>query len=239
MITIEMPEPPTHDLVLAPRDDQFRGDAPAPGAREPLRHRVSVGGPVFRRIEADDATDDMELRHFLAEEAVQSDFYLLHLTCTLRPSESEPFTEALIEISLTDPGLGAKPIAWSMQPDRLVDAVEVSRTVSLGPTLKILGVDLELKAEQQRTRTRQEPFLEAMYELESTPSWALYRTAGVELRGLYRFHLVVRAPKGAAVKGTTLVEAKVQRRLLGVIPYRASIANAQLPTAFTLQSRNT
>jgi hypothetical protein len=247
MIEIEMPEPPEQDLVLAPKQDHFRGVGLAPEAREPLRHRISVGGPVCRRIDAASA-DDAELRYFLKEEAAHSDFYLLHLTCTLRPAEDEPFMEALIELTLTrarntaagegghagDGGDMEEPIAWSMQPDRLVDAVEITRTISLGPTLKFLGAGIDLTAGQERKTTRQSVFLEAMYELESTPSWGLYRTESVELRGLYRFHLVVRAAKGANVTGSTLVEAKVRRRRFGVVPYTAGLADIPQRLPFTL-----
>lgn len=235
MIAIEMPDPPTQDLVLTPKADEFRGIAPAPEAREPLRHRISIGGPVHRRIDAD-STDDTELRLFLEEEAADWDFYLLHLTCTLQPAAEEPFTEALIELDLADADGTGAPIAWSMHPDRMVDTVEVSRTVSLGPTLKILGVGVNLTSQQQRTATRREIFVEAMYELESTPSWGLYRTSSSELRGLFRFHLVVRAPKRSMVSGTTSVQAKVQRRRFGVIPYNADVGDAPVPLNFKLGS---
>ncbi len=237
MIVIEMPDPPPQDLVLVPKEEHFRGSAAESQAREPLRHRISIGGPVHRRIGAE-STDDAELRRFLAEEAAGSDFYLLHLTCTLRPSEEEPFKEVLIELDLaqkqaqeggTDP-----PIAWSMEPDRLVNPVEVSRTFSLGPTLKFSGVGVDLTAGQQSKITRQEVFLEAMYELESTPSWGLYRTSSAELRGLHRFHLVVRAPKDSIVSGTALVEAKVQRRRFGVITFTADLAETPQPLTFEL-----
>jgi hypothetical protein len=243
MIKIEMPEPPEQDLVLAPKQDDFRGTGAAAEAREPLRHRISIGGPVCRRIDAE-SSDDAELRYFLKEEAAQSDFYLLHLTCTLRPAEDEPFTEALIELALTRAGNTVaveggdgdadEPIAWSMQPDRLVAAVEITRTVSLGPTLKFLGTGIDLTAGQERKTTRQSVYLEAMYELESTPSWGLYRTESVELRGLYRFHLVVRAAKGAEVTGSTVVEAKVRRRRFGVVPYSAGLADIP-PLTFILR----
>jgi hypothetical protein len=236
VITIEMPDPPMQDLVLAPKEDDFRGEAAEPEAREPLPHRISIGGPVHRRIKAD-ATDDVELRRFLKDEAADWDFYLLHLTCTLRPAEEEPFTEALIELDLAQAGGAGAPIAWSMQPDRMVDPVEVSRTVNLGPTLKILGVGLNMKAEQQRKITKQEVFLEAMYELESTPSWGLYRTSSTKLRGLYRFHLVVRTPKDSTVSGTTLVEVKVRRRRFGVIPYSAALAELPRPLTFEVGSQ--
>jgi hypothetical protein len=236
MIDIELPDPPMQDLVLVPKAEQFRGQAAEPEAREPLRHRISIGGPVHRRIDAD-STDDAELRRFLADEAADSDFYLLHLACTLRPSEEEPFTEALIELDLAQKDGPGRPIAWSMEPDRMTDPVELSRTFSLGPTLKFSGVGVDLTAEQQRTITKQEVFLEAMYELESTPSWGLYRTSSTELRGLHRFHLVVRAPKDSVVSGTTLVEAKVQRRRFGVIPFTVGLADAPRPLTFELRNQ--
>ena len=234
MIAIEMPDPPIQDLVLTPKADSFRGTAPGPEAREPLRNRVSIGGPVHRRIDADLA--DTEQLRFLREEAADSDFYLLHLTCTLHPVAEEPFTEALIELDLTNADNTKAPIAWSMHPDQMVDTVEVSRTVSLGPALKIFGVGVNLTGQQQRSVTKREIFVEALYELESTPSWGLYRTSSSELRGLFRFHLVVRAPKRSMVSGTTSVQAKVQRKRFGVIPYNADVADAPLPLNFKLGS---
>lgn len=233
MISMEMPEPPQQDLTLTPLDDDYRGAPPSPGAAEPLRRRVSVGGPVYRRVTVDTA-DDAELRYFLDHEAADSDFYALHLTCTLRPDADEPFIEALIELELVGDGFGRAPIAWSMQPDRLADVVEVTRTVSLGPTLKLQGFGADMKAERKQAAKRQQVFLEAMYELESTPSWGMYRTDAIELRGLYRFHLVVRAPKDSIVTGTTSVEAKVRRRRFGVVPYRAGLTDVPEPIAFTL-----
>ncbi len=235
MIAVEMPDPPAHDLVLTPKADYFRGIAPEPQAHEPLRNRISIGGPLHRRIDAD-LTADSELRRFLQEEAADWYFYLLHLTCTLHPAAEEAFTEALIQLDLTQAGNTGAPIAWSMHPDRLEDTVEVSRTVSLGPSLKILGIGMNLTGQQQRKTTKREIFVEALYELESTPSWGLYRTSSSELRGLFRFHLVVRAPKHSTVSGTTSVEAKVQRKRFGVIPYNANAADAPLNLNFNLGS---
>lgn len=236
MISIEMPDPLAHDVVLQPKEEYSRRGMGDPASNQPVRQRISVGGPIHRRIDAD-STDDAELLHFLKEEAADSDFYLVHVTCTLRHRDDEPFTEVLLELDLTQPGAPPAPIAWSMLPDRVTEPVEVSRTVSLGPTMKILGVGIEAKGEAGLKLTKQVPSLEALYELESTPSWALYRTDSIELRGLYRFHLVVRAPKGSAVIGTTSIEAKVRRKLLGVIPYRADLTSVPKALAFRLDSR--
>jgi hypothetical protein len=230
--TIEMPDPPERELELEPKDDTFRSDADDPGARENLRRRLSLGGPVHRVLTAS-STDDVETRRFLESEGADSDFYLVHLTCTLHPDEDEPFVEALIELDLSVAD-GAAPIAWSMQPDRMLDPVEISQTVSLGPKFKIFGVGIDLSAQRERTVTRQEPFVMALYELESTPSWALYRTAANALRGLHRFHLVVRAPRGSTVVGTALVEAKVQRKRFGVLPYSAALPGGPGPITFEL-----
>jgi hypothetical protein len=236
MISFDLPDPPERDLVLTPKPGYFRGKAADPAAGEPLRQRIGVGGPVYRTIDTD-STDDAELRHFLEAEAADSDFYLLHLTCTLRPDADDPFTEVLIELDLAQAD-GTGPIAWSMDPDRISDPVELSRTVSLGPTLKFFGIGIDLTAGQERKVTRQEIFLEALYELQSTPSWGLYRTSTSELRGLHRFRLVVRAPKGSVVSGTVLVEAKVQRRHFGVVPFSAALADVPGPLTFELRSQS-
>jgi hypothetical protein len=233
MTAVELPEPPQQDVVLEANEEYVRRGDSDPASKEPVRHRVSVGGPIHRRIDAD-TTDDAELRHFLKEEAADSDFYLLHLTCTLKHDEDEPFTEALLELDLTAAGAAVPPIAWSMQPDRLSHAVEVSRKVTLTPTMKILGVGVEVAGEAGRTVVKQQAFLEAMYELESTPSWGLYRTSSTELRGLYRFHLVVRTPKNTTVTGTTTIEAKVRRKRFGIIPYRAVLTEAPGTLSFRL-----
>lgn len=238
MIDLELPDPPLQDVVLEAHEEYVRRGDSDPASNEPVPRRISVGGPVHRRIAAD-STDDAELRHFLKEEAADSDFYLLHLTCSLKHDEDEPFTEALLELDLTADGAAVPPIAWSMQPDRLSHAVEVSRKVTLTPTLKILGVGVEVAGEAGRTVTKQQAFLEAMYELESTPSWALYRTSSTELRGMYRFHLVVRTPKDTSVTGTTTIEAKVRRKRFGIIPYRAVLTDGPGTASFQLDGANT
>jgi len=193
-----------------------------------------MGGPVVRRI-SNDSTDDVELRRFLQEDAGDSDFYLLRLTCTLRADDDEPFTEVLLGVLLSaaDAGLDA-PIAWSMEPARLAEPVEISRSVAFGPSLKILGIGLESKVDVGEKRERQDVFVEALYELESTPTWAMYRTRSTALQGLQRFHLVVKAARGSTTVGEVAATAKIERKRFGVIGYEAVWPGAPAPISFAL-----
>jgi len=228
MITIELPDPPERELTLLPaRRDRGEGDS-----AQALPGRLSLGGPVHRRIEID-STDDAELRQFLEQEAADSAFFLLHLTCTLRPLEDEPFRQAYVEVVLENDA-AAPPIAWSMEPHELSDSVEISRTVSLGPSLKIQGFGLDVSAGQSVKRERKDVSLSALYELESRPAWELFSTDSVPLTGVRRFHLVVRTPKESMTTGTARVEAMIERKRFGLRKYNATFPGAPAPVSFAL-----
>jgi hypothetical protein len=233
-LDIELDDPPSRDVSLEPDVTRTRGASVPPEYRGPVANRLSMGGPVVRRMSSG-STDDAELQRFMQEEAGDSDFYLLRLTCTLRPDDDEPFTEVLLGVALSsaDPSRDA-PIAWSMAPVRLVEPVEISKSVSLSPSLKILGVGVEPKAEVAEKRVRQDVFLEALYELESTPTWAMYRTRSSALQGLHRFNLVVKAAKGSITVGEVAATAKIERKRFGVIGYEAVSPDAPAPISFAL-----
>ena len=224
--TIELPTPQEHELVLEPNVKAIRGilsDEPPAAALEPLRRRLSLGEPVFRRVDVD-STDDAELQWFLEQDGAEYDFYVGRLTCTFREARDDRFASAVLDIDLSTGGRAARaPIAWSMEPLLSFDPVQLTRSISLSPSLKLLGLGLEASAQTGSQRERKEIFVEALYELESTPSWALYRTGSTPLRGAQRFHLVVRSPKGAATLANVGVSATLERKRLGIVPYRAAV----------------
>lgn len=237
--TIELPPPREHELVLEPNVKAIRGilgdEAPA-AALEPLRRRLSLGEPVFRRVDVD-STDDAKLRRFLEQGGAEHDFYVGRLTCTFREEGDDRFASAVLDIDLSaGEGAAHAPIAWSMEPLRSYEPVELTRRISLNPSLKLLGLGLEASAEAGSKRERKEIFVEALYELESTPRWALYRTGSTPLRGGQRFALVVRSPKGAATFGNVAVSATLERKRLGIVPYRAAVAERP-ELAFELSPR--
>jgi hypothetical protein len=226
-LTVELPEPPEHELVLEASPRATRGiradddEVPA-AALEPLVKRLSIGGPVTRHIGLE-STDDVELTRFLEDEGADHDFYLVRLDCTLRHDDEEPFASALLAVDLAAKADDAPaPIAWSMDPLELFDIVPVSRTIGLSPSLKILGVGLEGKAEVGDERQRKDVFVEALYQLESNPTWAMYRTGSTQLRGVQGFTLVVRARKGKATVAGVAASATVERKHFGLISYEAA-----------------
>jgi hypothetical protein len=231
-ISIELPELVEREVTLEPRLRRVRGAALAdPAARRPLDGYLAIGGPWVRSLtpsslqgsELDDA-----LRGFLEAEATDSDFYLVHITCTFRPAEDEPIQTAVLTVDLARPeGGDPPPIAWSMQPQRLASQTSLSRTVKLGATLKIMGVGVEGEAGQTQETQVDQVFLEALFEGLPSPTWELRRTDSATIQGLQRFALVVRAAKGTTTMGTARLGATITRKRFGLLPYTASLAEQE------------
>jgi hypothetical protein len=219
-VIVEQPTPEEHDVILTPSQAAIRGMSDE--LSEPLHKRMSIGRPVFRYVRAN-SIEDVELRHFI--ESAEHDFYIGRLTCTLRQVDKEPFVSAAIEIALSTPDTGfPPPIAWSMEPLRLFDVVKHARTIGLSPSLTILGAGVETTATSTTEVGRKDVVVEALYEREPTPTWMLYQTDSTPLRGGYRFDLVIRVSRGNKILGVVAASAAVQRRRLGIIPYRAALS---------------
>lgn len=226
MLTFDIPEPDWQSAALAPEDRSTKGSGPPPSER--LRGWVALGEPVaipltLARVGADD-----DLRHFIEEAGATHAFHLVHLACSFRPADDEPFAKAWLAVSLArseGDGEAPTPIAWSMQPQRLSDAVQAAQTVRLGGALKLFdnGPGIESGAETTESWTRHDPFLEAFNELRADPLWEFTRTARAAIRGQFRLTLVVRAPRDVPTAGEVSLATVVQRRHFGLIPYTATL----------------
>jgi hypothetical protein len=231
MITMELPEKITwHETVLEPDESRITKGVDVAGAGQ-LKGWVSLGEPVIFPITLDEVPeDDPDLRQFLAANGATYNFYMVHLACTFRPADGESFDKAWLAVDLSrEDGLPQpQPIAWSMKPTKLDKLVEISRTVKLGATLKLaeIVVGPEAGLEQERKWTGSEIFLEALNELQPNPIWEFSRTNSVEIRGGHRLVLVARTPKEAATQGAVSLSASVERKRLGIIPYRAAFPQA-------------
>src|SRR4051794_33336749 len=215
------------DLVLEPRLRPVRGsDAGDPDARRPLMQRLAVGGP--RTIPLTPETLyrgelEPEARRVFAHQGAAFDFYLVHLTCTFRPVNDEPFMTAAVTIELRGPASAEQePIAWSMQPERLTTTRWLSTSIKLTPALKIIGVGLEGEAGRSEQWESHDVFVQALYEGLPTPTWELTTTRTAPIDGMQRFALIVRAPKATTTQALVTIRATVRRRRWGVIPYHAA-----------------
>jgi hypothetical protein len=209
-----------HEVVLEPDDRTVK--SPTQGTAEPLPGRIALGEPVAVPLTPERAGDDTELRSFIEEHAGVQDFALVHLACTFRHVDDEPFERASLQVRLrrADGGDPPSPIAWSMSPLRETTTTEVTDKVTLGAKVKFVDVG----AERSATVARADLFVEALNEQRADPGWEFSRTNAAQLRGVQRLALVTMAPAGSGVAGTIEVTATVRRHRFGPFTYKATLS---------------
>lgn len=215
---ITLPKLAWQTLTLDPEGTVTRGH---PHDERPLREVIALGGPVSIPVTAEQLTDEDDAAAFVRVREGSFSFYLVHLACAFRPLEDEPLLAATVHIDLVrgDGASSPRPIALSIKPLRLSEPVEVSRTISLGASLKILQSGVE-KAE---TRTFEDPFVEGVNELRSDPQWEFRRTRHTDIRGSQRLVLVVQSPIGSDGRGSVALSATVSRKRFGILSYSATL----------------
>jgi hypothetical protein len=228
MISLEVPDLHMQPVMLKPETRRTKGAAVPPA--DDLDAVVALGSPMSVPIGPDKVAADAELSAFLEAQKDRFAYYHVHLACTLRPAEEEPFVKAVLKVRLTrsDSLAEPQPIAWSMIPRSIEDAVEVSKTVKLGGDFKFIGLVAGAVASHETTEKSKltERFLAAYNEQRPDPFWEFVNTSTAKIQGSYRFGLVVQTPIGAPVKGVVKLSAKVQRKHFGIIPYRTDFEGA-------------
>lgn len=222
MIDVVLPELPERPLDLTPDDVAVRDLEPpdSAGVEPPdqvqMTGRVSLGGPLAVAVTEEYVSGDPELAAFVAAEAAHTVYYMVHAAVTLRAGPDEPpFDSASVRVRLAADGAAARPTVWSMRPQRIAHAAQVTTSWRLGPELSLFEVGGTLGGvDRTRTETREEVFLEGLGELGSDPEWLLHRTSTSPLRGSYRLVMVVRVPRGATAEAAVTVRARVRARRL-------------------------
>jgi hypothetical protein len=214
---------------LAPDEETEKGLLDNSNVEFPKRlvNRVSLGVPKCQPITAALLANDQELRDFRNSRAATSGFYLIHLACTFHPADDDPFYEAWLTVNLsrTDEGNKERPIAWSMKPKRQGKDVEITKELNLGADLKFMDAGVEVGSKKSTKRANEEVFIQAFGELQSETFWEFRRFEGAEIRGSYRFAMIVEVPKGINALGVVNAQAKIKRKALG-ITYRTDFENA-------------
>jgi hypothetical protein len=228
MITLEVPDLQMQSVMLKPEVRRTKGARTVPS--DDLDAVIALGSPMSVPIGPDKVAADPELSAFLAAQKDRYAYHHVHLACTLRPAEDEPFVQAVLKVRLarTDSIPEPQPIAWSMIPRSIEDVVEVSKTVKFGGDLKLIGVVAGTVASRERTEKSKltELFLTAYNEQRPDPFWEFVNTSTAKIHGSYRFGLLVQTPIGTPVKGIVKLSAKVQRKHFGIIPYRTDFEGA-------------
>ena len=231
MIDLVVGDATPRALVLEPRVERSEH-----GPAQPLVGPISLGGPVAIPLTPARLDGDRELASFVeADTAFRYD--LVHLAGTFVPAEDEPLERVWVKVTLSrvDQGEPPLPIAWSMKPDRLEDTGASSTAIKLGGSLKIADVGLQLGADRGTQHVLRDVRLEALYELQSNPTWVLERTKGSAIRGTQRFALVLRTPRDTRATMSIDVGAVIQRRRFGFLTHRARLADTPGALVFTIE----
>lgn len=209
MINLDLPDPTLHEFSLRADQRQTRSLS---GLKE-LRGAVDLGEVISVPLDASLAGDDALLKHFLQKEGDGYRFHLLRLVCGFRPGKGETFDRAWLTFDLRreDGGPANRPIAWSMEPERLSRPVEISTTVKLNSKLGFSGAEVGGEIGGGEKYSRDEVFLEAYKQQQATPFWEFRTTSKVDLQGSYRLSMVVRSPAAVVTGGEVSLSVGVKQ----------------------------
>jgi hypothetical protein len=217
--TIAFAEPDLTDVVLETR--HLLGDGlDEDELREPGRVSFGVRDPV--ELSASSPGVDPDLVAFLAGHK-EDRFIAAGFTCSFRPAE-EPITECRLAIRLrrTQPdGPAGDPVVWSVEPEMMHKPIERTVQVTLNAQAKYV---LSAGASRETTQkyTVDDCYLISTGKNESVAEWFFRPTATVpKIEGMHDLRLVARFPADIPVTADVLMSAKIQRRVAGLIPYRA------------------
>ncbi|MGW5613508.1 hypothetical protein [Streptomyces sp. NPDC003877] len=205
---------PQYELDLPP-DDALRGDRGTASA-PPLAGRITLGGPTSLRLTADELSADPELARFAVAEAGRHAYHLVRLALTFAPTPQRPRLEFVhVALGITSEPAEPEPVAHAMDPMRLSDPVEITKTRRLGPQLSLLGADAALGEIGRSVRyTAHQPLVEALGLHTGSPAWEFRRTRAHELSGCHPLSLVLRTTADAVTEVTLTVSAGVRMPLL-------------------------
>jgi hypothetical protein len=235
MTTLELPEPELQEIRLDPYERIVRG-AGKTETLESQTGRLALGLPILQPLNTE--TVDEDTRPFL-QARPNSRFYLLTTTVSFRPDKDLPFKSAWVDITLRCPAPDAteQPVAWSMDPHSVADAISVSRKIALSPSLKVSAPGITLESagpsmEEEITFDRHDVSLEALNEGTGHPRWDFYSTNSGQIRGVHTLCLVIDLP--ANKQGTASIEMGATIRMRHMKIFRFTAALPETPQIATV-----
>jgi hypothetical protein len=237
MTVLELPEPELHAIRL----DPDKRTTLAPGDKEagPQKGRLSLSVPLLTPL--DTKTVAADAMPFLKAHP-RSAFHLLSLTASFTHIESDPFESAWVDIALRCPAPEAAvhPVAWSMIPRSIEEAVSVSRTVKLGSDLKFshpvagLGASFGAGKKETVTFTLRDVRVEALKEGTRDPRWEFWPTTSGTIRGMQTLCLVIDLPADAHGTASVNIGATIRlHRIKKVFRFKSALSG--IPEIRTVQ----
>jgi hypothetical protein len=211
VIEIQLPEPQFSDVTLdyagAVRGDEDGDDE----SKKPLRGRVTRNGPFLRKLTREELTADPDNSGL-----VDLDNHEYYFVCVdIGFVDGAPqLTTARVKLRLASVPAMPAPTAISMHPRADGDKVSVTRTIRIGPRLKILdAVEAEVGGyERVDAYQRTDLYVRAIPD-SSSPQWTFTKTSSRKLDGFARLTLVAQAGIGALLEVSGVVTAEAKGRL--------------------------
>jgi hypothetical protein len=143
-----------------------------------------------------------------------ADFYLVQLACSFRPARDAQIEWARLTAYLRPKTGQENPIAFDLYPREIYDKTQVSRKISIAPSLKFAPFEGSVGEVVTNIEfTKLEPVIISHGILESAPNWDYENTKNYPLRGSKFGYLVVKKPRRAeAVRLTLDIAADVSTR---------------------------
>jgi hypothetical protein len=217
--------PPEISLVAVTLEARELLGGPLPGVtREPNRVSFGRAEPTVLTPRTPGIDDDLRLSLTTDQE---HRFLALDFTCSFRPDD-DPLVEARLVVRLINqpPAEGVHPpMAWSLQPDRLIQPFGRQVGFSLKPKLTaVSAVTVEgIGVSSQDNLDVQECYLVANGKRTSTADWFFRATKSVALEGMHDLRLIARVKRRVPALAEVMMTAKIRRRSAGLVAYRAAL----------------
>jgi hypothetical protein len=207
------------DVTLEARE--LLGNVPDSVARDPGRFSFGHDEPTAVTLATPDLDD--ELRASLSTDE-EHRFVALRFTCSFRPDD-DPLTESRLAIRLSSQQPGGEtdpPIARLLQPERLVQPIERQKGFNITPGITVATVTVGgVGASGQSKYDDQKCYLVADGKRAPAAEWFFRKTDAVPLEGMHDLRLIAQVRRGMPALAEVIMTAKIQRRRVGLVPYRA------------------
>jgi hypothetical protein len=228
---VAFPELPLRDVPLVPIADETKGFASRDTAPISV---LRIGGPAVFTVDGtpNSAVDDKDIVQYLKDHTDER-FWMVHLAASFQPDGGSTIVRAWLRVQLSG-SAGAAPVAWSLNPLREDTSTDVTTSLKLGADVKFATATLSPSVGADIKRTITEPLLLGMNELCPDPYWQFQTTKSEQLAGTFRCSLIVKTVRGGVTDGAVSLEANVERKAMGIIPYQTDPPDPSTLT-FTLK----
>jgi hypothetical protein len=180
-----------------------------------LEGRVSLGMPISFRLDDPALQEEHKRLHAYSEQASDLLFYYLQVDVGFSNVDSDPFIDAVVEVSLSDPR-GGYVVARSLSPDRLQSASPLTQSTAITSDLKFARI--ERRSELQQSVTT----LIAVGEGTPRATWTIKRVGDARIEGTYSLRLIAECQSQTA-RAVISVSSAIRRRRIGILTYQAQL----------------